>query len=249
MDAPVPRAVTSPDRPASLHRRILADIGERILSGEWPPGMRIPFEHELTRTYGCSRMTVSKALSELTRAGLIERRRRAGSYVRRPHSHSALLEIRDIGAEVQALGLPYRHAIETRRERGRRRSDDGLLDSAGPARLLDVTCLHFAGGRPFCLEHRLINLEVVPEARGERFTTIAPGPWLVARVPWTTAEHRILAVAADAAMAQKLSLPDGTACLAVERRTWSGERQVTFARFTYPGGAYGLVARFSPSQS
>ena len=47
----------------------------RILSGEWPPGHRIPFEHELTARYGCSRMTVSKALGELVEAGLIERRR------------------------------------------------------------------------------------------------------------------------------------------------------------------------------
>jgi GntR family transcriptional regulator, histidine utilization repressor len=242
------RAETIPGRPVSLHQRILSDIGERIVSGEWPPGTRIPFEHELTRIYGCSRMTVSKALSELARAGLIERRRRAGSYVRRPHTQSALLEIRDIGAEVQALGLPYRHAMVARRERRRRRGDDGLLDAAGPAPLLDLTCLHFAGGRPFCLENRLINLGAVPEARGENFAAIAPGPWLMARVPWTTAEHRILAAPAESATARALALPDGTACLVVERRTWSGERQVTFARFTYPGDAHDLVARFSPSQ-
>ena len=40
-------------------------------------------------------MTVSKALTELARAGLIERRRKAGSFVARPQRQSALLEIRD----------------------------------------------------------------------------------------------------------------------------------------------------------
>ena len=29
----------------SLHRRILSDIREKILSGAWAPGHRIPFEH------------------------------------------------------------------------------------------------------------------------------------------------------------------------------------------------------------
>ena len=48
-----------------LHRRIRSDIAERILSGEWPPGFRIPFEHELMADYDCSRMTVSKALAPL----------------------------------------------------------------------------------------------------------------------------------------------------------------------------------------
>lgn len=48
----------------SLHGRIKADIADKIVSGAWPPGHRIPAEHELMRRYGCSRMTVSKALSK-----------------------------------------------------------------------------------------------------------------------------------------------------------------------------------------
>ena len=96
---------------ASLHSRIIAEIEAKILGGEWPPGHRIPYEHELTELYGCSRMTVSKALTELARAGLIERRRKAGSFVRAPEGQSALLEIRDIAADVAALGLHYRFAV------------------------------------------------------------------------------------------------------------------------------------------
>ena len=63
----------------TLNQRIRGDIERRIHSGEWPPGHRIPSEHELTLAYGCSRMTVNKALGALAEAGMIERRRRAGS--------------------------------------------------------------------------------------------------------------------------------------------------------------------------
>ena len=62
-----------------LHLRIQNDVERSILSGEWPPGHRIPFEHELTVQYGCSRMTVNKALTDLVKRGLIERRRKAGT--------------------------------------------------------------------------------------------------------------------------------------------------------------------------
>ena len=31
----------------SLYKRIRLDIERRILTGEWPPGHRIPFEHEI----------------------------------------------------------------------------------------------------------------------------------------------------------------------------------------------------------
>lgn len=88
----------------SLHERIRNDVERHIMSGEWPPGYRIPFEHEMTRQYACSRMTVNKALGELVQRGLIERRRRLGTFVRQPHAQSAVLEIHDIEREVQALG-------------------------------------------------------------------------------------------------------------------------------------------------
>ena len=55
----------------TLHKRIRTDISARILSGAWPPGFRIPFEHELMAEYGCSRMTVNKALAPLAESGLI----------------------------------------------------------------------------------------------------------------------------------------------------------------------------------
>ena len=93
------------------YKQIRLDIERRILTGEWPPGHRIPFEHQLMVRYGCSRMTVSKALSELAQAELIERRRRAGTFVRRPNFLSAVLQITDIRAEISALGRSYRYEL------------------------------------------------------------------------------------------------------------------------------------------
>lgn len=232
--------------PLSLHQRILGEIEARILSGEWPPGHRIPFEHELTGQFGCSRMTVSKVLTQLANAGLIERRRKAGSFVRRPHSQSAVLEIQDIKAEVSARDLPYRLEITNRRKRRGVAADRVLLDIAPREPVLELTCRHFAGLQPFCVEERIISLSAVPEAQEESFDEVPPGTWLINRVPWTGAEHRIKAVPADAAMASMLQIAPGTACLVIERRTWRAEQAVTFVRLTYPGDAHELVARFAP---
>lgn len=229
----------------SLHQRILEDIRECILSGAWPPGFRIPFEHELTAEYGCSRMTVNKALSQLAKAGLIERRRRSGSFVTRPKSQAAILEIHDIGTEVEALGLPYRYE---RLERHRRRAiaeDRRQLGFSGGS-VLELLCRHFAGERPFCLEQRLINLAAVPEAGDEAFDETAPGPWLTARVPWSAAEHAISATEAGGATASILGIAPGAACLVVERKTWNAERPITHVRLIYAGNDHRLVARFSP---
>ncbi|TPJ27988.1 histidine utilization repressor [Mesorhizobium sp. B2-7-2] len=232
----------------SLHQRILSDIREKILSGAWAPGHRIPFEHELTAHYNCSRMTVNKALSQLAKAGLIERRRRSGSFVRQPQSQAAVLELHDIRIEVEALGLPYHYE---RLERVKRRSgaeDRALLGLSAPGPVLALEGLHFAGERPFALEQRLINLSAVAEAGEEEFLDIAPGPWLIGRVPWSEAEHRIRAMAADETIADALDIDVGAPCLVVERRTWSAEHPVTHVRFVYPAESHTLVARFTPSQ-
>lgn len=232
-------------RAPSISQRILDDITEKIVSGEWQPGHRVPFENELVAQYQCSRMTVNKAMTQLARSGLIERRRRSGSFVARPRSQAAVLEIHDIRAEVQALDLPYRYELVSRRARRATAADRRLFEADG--RLLALTCQHFAGGRPFCLEERLISLESVPEAAEESFAEIAPSSWLIARVPWSAAEHTIRAVAADATIAAGLDIAEGTACLVVERRTWSNDLPVTIVRLTYAGDSHALVARFAPN--
>ncbi|QKC84421.1 histidine utilization repressor [Mesorhizobium sp. NZP2077] len=236
------------DSGGSLHQRILSDISEKILSGAWAPGHRIPFEHELTTEYNCSRMTVNKALSQLAKAGLIERRRRSGSFVRQPQSQAAVLELHDIRIEVEALGLPYRYERLERLKRRSNADDRALLGLSAAGSLLWVEGLHFAGEQPFALEQRLINLSAVPEAGDEEFLEIAAGPWLIGRVPWSAAEHRIRAMAADEVVADALDIDPGAPCLVVERRTWSAEHPVTHVRFVYPAESHTLVARFTPSQ-
>jgi GntR family histidine utilization transcriptional repressor len=238
----IPRVQEAP----SLHRRILADITDKIVSGEWPPGHRIPFEYELSAQYGCSRMTVNKALSQLAKAGLIERRRRSGSFVSQPKSQAAILEIHDIKTEVQALGLPYRYELLGRTMRRATAGDRERLGLAGPSPVIALACRHFAGARPFCHEDRVISLAAVPEAEGEAFQASAPGRWLVDRVPWSVAEHRIRASGADASIVALLDIEAGAPCLVVERRTWSAEAPVTHVRFTYAGDSHMLVARFTP---
>lgn len=235
--------------PVSLHQRILADIQHRILSGEWPPGYRIPFEHELMTQYDCSRMTVSKVLTQLASARMIERRRKAGSFVSRPHSQSAVLDIPDIKTEVSALGMTYSFEIMERHKRRSSRDDRELLDAPAPVPILELICRHFAGEDPFCFEERIINLAAVPEAENMVFTDVAPGSWLLRQVPWTMAEHRIRATEASGAAAKALGVRQGLPCLVIERKTRSANNGITFVRLTYAGSAHELVASFVPETS
>ncbi|TAJ71722.1 MAG: histidine utilization repressor [Phenylobacterium sp.] len=236
----------APPKDSTLHKRIRAEIQAKILSGAWPPGHRIPFEHELMGEYACSRMTVNKALAPLAEAGLIVRHRKVGTFVARPRIHSVVLDIPDIPAEVTARGEPYGYELLARDVR---RAGSGDLDRLGlerPVEVLALRCLHRASRRPFALEDRLINLETVPEAREVDFAATAPGSWLLGHVPWTEAEHRISAASPSKAVADLLSIEPTSACLVMERGTWRGSDRITHVRLTFPGDAYDLVARFAP---
>ena len=215
------------------------------MSGEWQPGERIPYEHQLMASYGCSRMTVNRALRALIDAGLLESRRRAGTIVSRPRIQRAALEIPDIRDEVAGQGEEYRLDLDRRDIRAATAEDRRLLQ-VDDGEVLALECRHHAGGRAFALERRLINLAAVPEAAGVDFAVEPPGSWLLAHVPWTEAEHRITAVNAGAKELVALGIAAGAACMALERWTWRGEERITYARQVYPGDRYALVARFRP---
>jgi GntR family histidine utilization transcriptional repressor len=229
-----------------LHRRIREDIEARIMSGEWPPGHRVPFEHELMAQYGCSRMTVNKVLSALAGNGLITRRRRAGSVVAVPSTERAVLQIQDFALEASRADVAYRYDILRRRVETVDATAAQRTGLAAGAEILAVTTLHLMNEVPGAYEERLINLATVPEARKEAFAADPPGTWLLRRVPWTDAEHAVRAVGADRVRAKLLRIETGAPCLLLERRTWQAGALVTEACITYPGDRHHLVGRFSP---
>ena len=233
----------------TLHQRIKNEIEDLIRSGAWAPGRKVPSEAELMKRFGCSRMTVNKAMSTLAEAGLIVRRRRAGSFVSRPRVHSTVLDIPDIQAEILARGEAYRFELLDRRRRKAKAGDAEEKALAGGGELLVLRGLHVGGDRPFALEDRLISLDAVPEAADLDFADESPGAWLLHHVPWTEAENRISAVGADEATADLMALDPGAALLAVERRTWRSDAPVTWVRQLFPGEAYDLVARFGRARA
>ncbi len=62
-------------------RRLYLLLRDRILSGDAGPDSRLPSEPALAVEYGISRVTVRRALDELAREGMIERKPGSGTFV------------------------------------------------------------------------------------------------------------------------------------------------------------------------
>lgn len=66
---------------ASVSDTVYNDLRQRIISGEWKEGDRIPSENEIAEAYGVSRISVRSALQKLIALKLLENRQGDGTYV------------------------------------------------------------------------------------------------------------------------------------------------------------------------
>lgn len=229
MDAPAPSSARGDWR--AVHDEALRRIGAR----EWPPGAVIPSETELADEFGCARATVGRALRELAAAGLVERRRKAGTRVAVSPTRHARLAVPLIREEIEAAGAVWSYALLGAEERPAPPHIRARM--AGAERLLHVAAVHFADDRPFVLEERWINLAIVPEAaRPGVFATESANEWLVRNAPFAEGELSLFAEAAEPAEAKALGLAPGAALFVTERLTRSPDAPITFARLSYAPG-------------
>ena len=231
-----------------IHQRIFKDIETKILSGDWRPGERIPIEHDLVEQYGCSRMTVSKALTTLVERGLIVRRRKTGSFVASPQIDRTVMDIQDIGTEAVLAGHEHRYEILARNVDRLSPGEAARLRSSEGEDVLRLQCLHIVDGTPTAIERRIILLDTVPLARHESFAEAPPAKWLLSQVPWSKARHVIRAVSADAVTARILQIERGEPCLNLIRQTWQNERLVTYVEITHPGDRFQFAGVFHPAE-
>ena len=131
-------------------------------AGEWRPGDLLPPERELAERYGCSLITVRRALDELSREGRLERTRGRGTFVLPPRIE------RDFGGT-----LSFTEEMQTAASTRRRGSSRPGPESAGEhvaaalgiepgSPTLYVERLRLAGGKPLLLEQVHLPAERFP---------------------------------------------------------------------------------------
>ncbi|CAE7801090.1 hutC [Symbiodinium microadriaticum] len=233
-----------------LYQQVKDYIVGRILAGDWAEGARVPSENELTREQGVSRMTVHRALRELTAEGWLERVQGAGTFVAAAAKpQSEVLAIRNIAEEIASRG--HSHAAEVcllRREKARA-LEARLLGLERGATLFHSIIVHRENGLPIQLEDRYVNPAAAPDYMAQDFTAITPHHYLMEAAPLSEAEHVVMAVAPSKEERRLLEIAAGTPCLLLRRHTWSRGLPVTWARLLHPGDRYRLGGRFAAGQA
>ncbi|WP_284735924.1 histidine utilization repressor [Dongia deserti] len=226
------------------YSRVKRMITDRIDSGEWQPRHRIPSESELVRDLGVSRMTINRALRELTLDGRLIRVQGVGTFVAEPKPISALFEVRNIADEITGRG--HRHTSQVLTLRKEKASTDiaqALGLKTGEAVFHSVH-VHSEDDMPVQIEDRYVVPALAPEYLDQDFSAQTPYVYLMATAPISEAEHVIDAVHATSAERKLLKIEPNEPCLSLTRTTWSNGRHVSYVRLLYPGGRYRLRGKF-----
>ncbi len=237
-----------PKDPGPLYQRFERFIIDRIQSGEWGTGHRLPSEPEFARALGISRMTINRALRELARRNVIDRIPGVGTFVATTKSVSALVEIHNIGDHIRSRGqVPSSRVIELAAAVPPREVSVGM-GTPHRAKLFRALVVHAADGVPLQLEDRWVLPAFAPEFLEQDFVTNSTTSYLFSIAPPTDSEHLIEALSAKKEWCRHLSVEIGEPCLVVTRRTLVGTTVTNFMKFIHPGSRYSLSSRRLPTQ-
>ncbi|HEY0122466.1 MAG TPA: histidine utilization repressor [Rhizobium sp.] len=233
------------DSASPLYEKVKDFVLGNIGSGKWGHNSRLPSEHELVSSLGVSRMTVHRALRELTTEGHLHRVQGVGTFVAPPRAQSTLIEISNIITEIKARGSRHR-AEMILLERIEHPEPELLLAFEFSKRqpVDHSLVVHYENDVPVQLEERYVNTTLVSEYLAQDFTSIATYEYLQRCTPMTEVEHLISAVPATAEHARLLHIREGDSCLILYRKTWTGPMIATVNTFTYVGSRYSLGSRY-----
>ena len=228
-------AATPSFRP--LYEQIKVLLTNSLVAGEWKPGEAIPSEMELAERYHVSQGTVRKAIDELAAEHLLVRRQGKGTFVAthaEQHVQYRFLRL------VPDDGVPEdmaRRFLECRRMRAPAEIARAL-DLKGGDGAIQVRRVLSSHDRPVVLDDIWLPAPLFKGLTAERLSEHR-GPlygFFEAEfgVRMIRAEEKIRAVAADAASAHLLGLPEGAPLLSVERVSFTyGDRPVEVRRGLY----------------
>ena len=145
-----------------LYQQVMDHIRDDIHQGTYAEGDRIPSEAELSEIYGVSRITVRRAVKELSDDGYLTKRQGKGTFVSRPklmrklHQDSSTQSFTDTCREsgrepgARLLGRELTEAWTEERE---------FLGLEEGARLIHVRRLRTVDGIPIMLENNFFPAE------------------------------------------------------------------------------------------
>lgn len=228
------------EAPVPLYYQVANVLRHRILDGVYSPGERIGTEMEMCDQFGVSRITVRQALAELEREKLVTRRRARGTFVaqrlpqRTSLSFTGFLE--DLFA--QALLMESKEVLIEQVRAGEEVAR--ALQLAEGETVVQIERVRALAGVPFVhvVDHLPLSLGAGMTVDDLRQYPLMPLLERRLGSPLEEAVQTACAALASPELAQKLSIPEGSPLLLVQRTIYAGGHPVDYVLTHYRADRY-----------
>ena len=242
------------------YQRIKNAILDNIHSGKWQAGEAISTEMTLAEEFGVSRMTVNRALKELSEERVLERRQGSGTFVAQQQFNHTFVEVRNIAQDLRSAKRDYQAQVVSKRtitvsmldDEMRRKFDieevavsshsksaaSKKINNPETAVLYEVKIIHFADGLPIQFEERWVDANKIPEFIEQDFSEVNTSEYLIAKSPLERGSYTIRALAAPDEIAEALQIAPQSPTLVLCRQTFSAGQVLTFVKMWHAGERY-----------
>ncbi len=241
------------------YQRIKQAILDNIHAGEWQAGQAISTEMALAAEFGVSRMTVNRALKELSEERVLERRQGSGTFVAQQQFNHTFVEVRNIAQDLKSANRDYQAKVVSKRvitaamldDELRRKfaieatdastdlkNTDNMSSNHKAAVLYEVKIVHFADGQPIQFEERWVDAKKVPKFIEQDFSVVNTSDYLIAKSPLERGSYTIRALAAPDEVAAALQIAPQSPTLVLRRQTYSAGQVLTFVKMWHAGDRY-----------
>ncbi len=225
------------------YQRIKNTILENIHSGKWQAGAAISTEMALAEEFEVSRMTVNRALKELSEERVLERRQGSGTFVAQQQFNHTFVEVRNIAEDLKSANRDYQARVVSKRSIIAAMLDDDLrrrfnIDNSSMTVLYEVKIIHLADGLPIQFEERWVDATKVPNFIKQDFSIVNTSDYLIAKIPLERGSYTIRALAAPKNVAEFLQIAESSPTLVLCRQTYSAGQVLTFVKMWHAGDRY-----------
>jgi GntR family transcriptional regulator len=233
--------------PAStLYAEIEEAIAAEIARGEYRPGDQLPTEDALLQRFQVSRITVRRAIQNLTSRGLLEIRRGLGTFVLSPRIDAELTKLTGFVEDMNAAGRKATARVINQGAVAASARVAERLQLAKGTKVMQIKRVRLAGGTPLSYDETYLPLPlgkliVRNDLRLHPIFTLLEEEY---GVPLVEADYELEAVIASKAVADVLQVRVGSPIFQIERTSMTtGNQPVDYEVLSYRGDLVRFVTK------
>jgi len=217
---------------------------KEIQAGTWKEGDAVPSEAALAQQFGVSRMTVNRAVRELTTEQILNRIQGSGTYVAQQKYQATLVAIKSIAEEVRARGHEHRSELHELTAFNASETLSEQFQVAVGHTLFHSIIVHFENDIAIQVEDRWVNSTLAQDYLTQNFSNKTPNEYLMEVAPLQGVDYSIEAIMPPKMIADMLHISNKEACLVLHRKTRSQNQIATIVTMWHPGNRYQFTGSF-----